>query len=77
MQVDNSAIDDAFAKADVVVSQRMLNHRLAPTAMEARGVVAHYEPGKDEITIWSSTQNPHMVRSNMAALLGMGENKVR
>lgn len=77
MQVDNTAIDDAFAKADVVVSQRMLNHRLAPTAMEPRGVVAHYEPGKDEITVWASTQNPHMVRTNMAALLGMGENAVR
>src|SRR6478736_5212395 len=34
--VDDSAIDAAFAEADVVISQRMLNQRLAPTAMEAR-----------------------------------------
>lgn len=76
-QVDNSAIDEAFTKADVVVSQRMMNQRLAPTAIEPRGVVAHYEPGKETLTVWSSTQNPHMVRTNVAALLGMGEDRVR
>src|SRR4029077_2525331 len=44
--VHASPIDAAFAKAEVVVSQRMMNQRLAPSAMEPRGVVAHYEPGK-------------------------------
>src|SRR5579872_4576819 len=43
---DDSAIDAAFKKAEVVISQRMVNHRLAPSAIEPRGVVAHYEPGK-------------------------------
>ena len=52
----------AFAKAEVVISQRMVNQRLAPSAMEPRGVVAHYEPGKGTMTIWSSTQNPHILR---------------
>src|SRR5260221_153855 len=65
--VDDSAVDAAFAKAEVVISQRMINHRLAPSAMEARGVVAHYEPGKETMTIWSSTQNPHILRSFIAA----------
>src|SRR5690606_22746944 len=51
--VDNTAIDKAFAEAEVVISQRMMNHRLAPTAMEPRGVVAHWEPGKQHLTIWS------------------------
>ena len=75
--VDDTAIDEAFAAAEVVVSQRMVNHRLAPTAMEPRGVVAHYEPGKDRMTIWSSTQNPHILRSFIAALNGMGQDQVR
>jgi len=75
--VDDSAIDAAFAEADVVISQRMLNQRLAPTAMEARGVVAHYEPGKGTMTIWSSTQNPHILRTFIAALNGMGQDQVR
>src|SRR6266496_4325458 len=54
-EVDDTAIDAAFAKAEVVISQRMVNQRLAPSAMEGRGVVAHYEPGKETMTIWSST----------------------
>src|SRR4029453_2805298 len=45
--VDDSAIDAAFAKAEVVISQRMVNQRLAPSAMEGRGVAPHSEPGKD------------------------------
>ncbi|MEE2965006.1 MAG: xanthine dehydrogenase family protein molybdopterin-binding subunit [Acidobacteriota bacterium] len=75
--VDDTAVDKAFADADVVVSQRMYNQRLAPTAMEPRGVVAHFEPGKDTMTIWSSTQNPHILRSFIAALNGMGQDQVR
>ena len=75
--VDDTAIDQAFADAEVVVSQRMVNHRLAPTSIEPRGVVAHYEPGKDTLTIWSSTQSPHMLRSFIAAMNGMGEDQVR
>src|SRR6478609_6525618 len=76
-KVDDSAIDAAFAKADVVVSQRMVNQRLAPNSMEPRGVVAHFEPGKGTMTIWSSTQNPHILRTFIAALTGLGENQVR
>ncbi len=64
--VDDSAVEKAFADAEIVISQRMLNHRLAPTAMEPRGVVAHYEPGKGTMTIWSSTQNPHILRTMIA-----------
>ena len=75
--VDDTAIEQAFADADVVVSQRMVNQRLAPTAIEPRGVVAHYERGKDTMTIWSSTQNPHILRTFIAMLNGMGEDQVR
>jgi aerobic carbon-monoxide dehydrogenase large subunit len=75
--VDDSAIDRAFAEADVVISQRMLNQRLAPTAIEPRGVVAHYEPGKGTMTIWSSTQTPHILRSLIAAMNGLGQDQVR
>ena len=75
--VDDSAIDEAFKKAEVVISQRMVNQRLAPSAMEPRGVVAHYEPGKGTMTIWSSTQNPHILRTFIAALNGLGQDQVR
>jgi carbon-monoxide dehydrogenase large subunit len=75
--VDDTAIEKAFAEADLVVSQRMMNQRLAPSAMEPRGVVAHYEPGKGSMTIWSSTQNPHILRTFIAALCELGQNQVR
>jgi carbon-monoxide dehydrogenase large subunit len=75
--VDDSAINTALAKAEVVISQRMLNQRLAPNAMEPRGVLAHYEPGKGTMTIWSSTQNPHILRTFIAALTGLGQDQVR
>ncbi|MEP7306772.1 MAG: xanthine dehydrogenase family protein molybdopterin-binding subunit [Acidobacteriota bacterium] len=75
--VDDSAIDKAFADADVIISQRMVNHRLVPNAMETRGVVAHYEPGKGTMTIWGSTQNPHVMRSIIAAMNGLGQDQVR
>src|SRR5687768_12225936 len=75
--VDDTAIDAAFKKAEIVISQRMMNQRLAPSAMEPRGVVAHYEPGKGTMTIWSSTQNPHILRTFIAALNGLGQDQVR
>jgi carbon-monoxide dehydrogenase large subunit len=75
--VDDSAIDAAFAEAEVVVSQRMVNHRLVPNAIEPRGVVAHYEPGKAFMTIWSSTQNPHILKTMIAAMNRLGQHQVR
>jgi carbon-monoxide dehydrogenase large subunit len=75
--VDDSAVNKAFAEADVVISQRMVNQRLVPNAMEGRGVVAHFEPGKGTMTIWSSTQNPHILRTMIAAMTGMGQDQVR
>src|SRR4029078_8682922 len=66
--VDDTEIDKAFAQAEVIISQRMVTQRLAPSAMEPRGVVAHYENGKGTMTIWSSTQNPHILRSFIAAM---------
>jgi len=76
-KVDDSALDKAFAAAEVVISQRMVNQRLVPNAMETRGVLAHYEPGKGSMTIWSSTQNPHILRSMIAAMTGLGQDQVR
>ena len=75
--VDDTAIDKAFADAEVVIRQRMMNHRLVPNAMEPRGVVAHWEPGKDTMTIWSSTQNPHILKTMIAAMNGLGQHQVR
>jgi aerobic carbon-monoxide dehydrogenase large subunit len=75
--IDNTAVDKAFADAEVVISQRMMNQRLVPNAMEPRGVLAHWEPGKETMTIWSSTQNPHILKTMIAAMNGLGQHQVR
>ena len=75
--LDDTAVDAAFEAADVVIAQRMVNQRLAPSSIEARGVVAHYEPGREALTIWSSSQNPHILRTFVARMLGLGEDRVR
>ena len=63
--------------ADLVVKQKMVNARVAPLALEPRGVLAHYLPGEDKMTIWSSTQVPHKLRTLLAQQIGMAENRIR
>ena len=70
-------IEAAFAAADRTVKQRVLHQRLAPIAMEPRGVLARYFPGEEELTLWSSTQIPHLMRTQVALMIGIPENKLR
>ena len=76
-QVPNPAVDEAMRKADKIIKFRLVNQRLAPVPMEARGVVAKWEAGYKQLTIWSSTQIPHLLRSQLAEMLRIGENKIR
>src|SRR4029078_13498403 len=68
-------IDASFAAADRTVKQRILHRRLAPIAMEPRAVLARYFPGEEELTIWSSTQIPHLMRTQVALMIRIPENK--
>jgi carbon-monoxide dehydrogenase large subunit len=70
-------IDTAMKAADRIVSQKMIHQRLAPIAMEPRGVLARYFPGEEELTVWSSTQIPHLLRTQLALMIGIPENKLR
>lgn len=67
----------AAAEAEVVVKERIVNQRLIPNPMEARGIVADYNGGTDQITIWTSTQIPHLVRLLFALVTGHPEHKIR
>ncbi|MFL6207974.1 MAG: xanthine dehydrogenase family protein molybdopterin-binding subunit, partial [Pyrinomonadaceae bacterium] len=67
----------ALAGSDHVIKQRIINQRLAPVAMEPRGVLARYLPGEEELTVWSSTQIPHLLRTQLAIMIGIPENKLR
>jgi aerobic carbon-monoxide dehydrogenase large subunit len=70
-------IDAALAASDHVLKQRLVHQRLAPIAMEGRGVLARYFPGEEELTVWSSTQIPHLLRTQLALMIGIPENKLR
>src|SRR5881296_2698747 len=73
--VKGGDIDKAFKDAEIKVTQRIVNQRLIPNAMEPRAVTAKFEAG--ELTLWSSTQIPHFVQLIAALNLGLGQNKVR
>ena len=75
---DKAATDAAFAKAAKVVKQHFINHRLIPNAIETRAALASCSPGTGEVTLYLTTQNPHVHRLLMAAfVLGMPEHKLR
>ena len=71
------SVEKAFAEADVVVKERVLVPRLAPTPMETRGVVADYDDGTKELTLHSSTQIPHLLKTQLALQLGLPEHHMR
>ena len=66
-----------FAEADVVVKQRITSQRLIPSAMETRGVVADWKKAEKSLTIYTSTQIPHLLRTLVAGMLGIPEHKLR
>jgi carbon-monoxide dehydrogenase large subunit len=70
-------IEAAFGKAEVVVKERILQQRLAPTAMETRGVMASYSPYDEQLTLWLSSQNPHFIRLFVSGAMGIPESRVR
>jgi carbon-monoxide dehydrogenase large subunit len=70
---DVQAVIDA---ADVVVTRRYVQPRLIPNAMEPRGVLAQAGPTGD-VTLWSATQVPHILRFTMQLVLGIPESKMR
>src|SRR5579864_2488245 len=74
---DGGDIDKAFAEADVVVKQRITSERLIPMAMETRGVVAEWRAADRQLNLYTSTQVPHLVRTLVAGMLGLEENRMR
>src|SRR5215467_6352399 len=74
---DGGDVDKAFAGADVVIKQRLISQRLVPMAMETRGVVAEWRNADRQLNLYTSTQIPHLVRTLVAGMLGMEENRLR
>ncbi len=74
---DADAVEAAFSAAAHVVKERYIQQRLIPAAMEPRGVVAVPAPFGGDITIYSATQIPHILKVMVALTLGLPEQKVR
>jgi aerobic carbon-monoxide dehydrogenase large subunit len=75
-RLDTDATGQAIEDADVVVTRSYYQPRLIPNAIEPRAVVA--VPGTtDDVTLYSATQIPHILRLLTAATLGLHESKVR
>jgi aerobic carbon-monoxide dehydrogenase large subunit len=59
----------AFAQADAIIRCRYDVPRLSPAPMEGRGLLAHYQPAADLLTLWASTQVPHRLKNSLQRLL--------
>ena len=69
------SVDDAARDAEVTLTRRFVQQRLSPGFMEPRSVVV--QPVDGAVTMWSSTQIPHILRTMLGMTLGIPEHKVR
>jgi carbon-monoxide dehydrogenase large subunit len=75
---DKDATDAAFASAHKVGRLELVNNRLIPNAMEPRAAVGEYDPMSGEYTLYTTSQNPHVIRLLMGAfVLHIPEHKLR
>lgn len=75
---DKAETDAAFASAAHVIKLDLYNNRLIPNAIEPRAAIAEYNSGTEELTLHTTSQNPHLARLIFAAFLEIApEHKLR
>ena len=75
---DAAGTDAAIAGAARVVDIELTNNRLVPNAMEPRAALAKYDVAEDHLTLWTTSQNPHVARLVMSAFFAIApEHKLR
>src|SRR5437016_4714450 len=75
---DQKATEAAFKSAHHVTKLHIINNRLVPNAIEPRAALADYDSGNEQLTLWNTSQNPHVARLVIAAFVGMApEHKLR
>ncbi len=75
-KLESDAFQAGLDAAEVVVTRQYVQPRLIPNAIEPRGLIAQVGPAGD-VTLWSATQVPHILRFTMPLVLGIPESKVR
>src|SRR5205807_5084164 len=66
---DGAAVDAAFAKAAKIVKLDLVNNRLVPNAMEPRAAIGEFDRATGEHTLFTTSQNPHVIRLLMGAFV--------
>jgi len=74
---DKGEVDQAFARAHRVYRDRFVVGRQTCVALEPRSLVAAYEPREGSLSVWISSQVPHMMQAIFARILGLPEQKIR
>jgi len=75
---DQKATEAAFAAAKHVTKLDIVNNRLVANAIEPRAALAEYDSGTDQLTLWNTSQNPHVARLVISAFVGITpEHKLR
>jgi len=75
---EKDAVDAAIKKAAHVTRIDIVNNRLVPNAMEPRAAIGEYDRGTGEYTLYTTSQNPHVIRLLMGAfVLHLPEHKLR
>ncbi len=69
--VSTGDVDAAFARAPRRLRATFAMGRMAANAMEPRGVLAQYDAGRDELTVWDANARPHLVRTFICEMLDM------
>ncbi len=75
---DRAPVDAAFAAAAHTVRLDLTNNRLIPNAMEPRAAIGEFDPSTGDYTLYTTSQNPHVIRLLMGAfVLSLPEHKLR
>ena len=77
LEIGEDAVEAAFASAAHIVKERYVQQRLIPMAMEPRAVAAVPQPFGGDLTLYSATQIPHVLRVMLAVTLGVSESQLR
>ncbi len=75
---DKAKTDAAMESAHHITTLEFTNQRVIPNAIEPRVAIGHYEDAGDKYTLYTSSQNPHLIRLLLSAfVLGIPEHRVR
>ena len=74
---NKDGVDEAFANAAFTVSERYIQQRIVPAAMEPRSIVVVPAPFGGDFTIYNTTQIPHILKIMLALTVGISETKLR